>query len=124
MGRLQDLGVVVTPVDVEDVERAEGVHSYGARPVHLVITMIQWIRTSRLAIQNSISLALRDPVTALRKSSSKSLRWSLLLSGWRDPWKGGFQDLCIVVPPVDVEDVEGAEGVQLPGAKSIGVPRS
>ena len=28
----------------------------GARPVHLIITMIQWIRTSRLSINNSLSL--------------------------------------------------------------------
>jgi len=29
--------------------------SNGARPVHLIITMIQWIRTSRLSIKNSLS---------------------------------------------------------------------
>jgi len=29
-------------------------NSYGARPVHLIITMIKWIRTSRLLIQNSL----------------------------------------------------------------------
>jgi len=28
----------------------------GARPVHLIITMIKWIRTSRLSIKNSLSL--------------------------------------------------------------------
>jgi len=28
---------------------------HGARPVHLIITMIQWIRTSRLSIKNSLS---------------------------------------------------------------------
>jgi len=27
-----------------------------ARPVHLIITMIKWIRTSRLSIKNSLSL--------------------------------------------------------------------
>jgi len=27
----------------------------GARPVHLIITMIKWIRTSRLSIKNSLS---------------------------------------------------------------------
>jgi len=27
-------------------------NSHGARPVHLIITMIQWIRTSRLSIKN------------------------------------------------------------------------
>ena len=28
--------------------------SHGARPVHLIITMIKWIRTSRLSINNSL----------------------------------------------------------------------
>ena len=28
-----------------------------ARPVHLIITMMQWIRASRLSIQNSLSEA-------------------------------------------------------------------
>ena len=30
-------------------------NSHGARPVHLIITMIKWIRTSRLPIKNSLS---------------------------------------------------------------------
>jgi len=30
-------------------------HSHGARLVHLIITMIKWIRTSRLTIKNSLS---------------------------------------------------------------------
>ena len=30
---------------------------HGARPVHLIITMIKWIRTSRLSIKNSLSLS-------------------------------------------------------------------
>jgi len=30
--------------------------SHGARPVHLIITMIKWIRTSRLSIKKSLSL--------------------------------------------------------------------
>ena len=29
--------------------------SHGARPVHLIIMMIKWIRTSRLSIKNSLS---------------------------------------------------------------------
>ena len=32
----------------------ENSNSYGARPVHLIITMIKWIRTSRSSIQNSL----------------------------------------------------------------------
>ena len=30
-------------------------NSHGARPVHLIITMIKWIRTSRLSVKNSLS---------------------------------------------------------------------
>ena len=30
-------------------------NSHGARPVHLIITMVKWIRTSRLPIKNSLS---------------------------------------------------------------------
>ena len=30
-------------------------NSHGARPVHLSITMIKWVRTSRLSIKNSLS---------------------------------------------------------------------
>ena len=33
----------------------ENSNSHGARPVHLIITMIKWIRTSRLSIKNSLS---------------------------------------------------------------------
>ena len=29
-------------------------NSHGARPVHLIITMIEWIRTSRLSMKNSL----------------------------------------------------------------------
>ena len=31
-------------------------NSHGARPVHLTITMMKWIRTSRLPIKNSLSV--------------------------------------------------------------------
>ena len=31
-------------------------NSHGARPVHLIIMMIKWIRTSRVSIKNSVSL--------------------------------------------------------------------
>ena len=34
-------------------------NSHGARPVHLIITMIKWIQTSRLSIKNSLSLGFR-----------------------------------------------------------------
>ena len=41
-------------VDVRPPEKANP-NSYCARPVHLIITMMQWIRTSRLAIRNFLS---------------------------------------------------------------------
>ena len=31
-------------------------NSHGARPVHLIITMIEWIRTSRLSIKTYLSM--------------------------------------------------------------------
>jgi len=38
-------------------------NSHGARPVRLIITMIEWIRTSRLSIKNSLSLWYLDIVS-------------------------------------------------------------
>jgi len=35
-------------------------NSHGARPVHLNITMIKWIRTSRLSIKNSLYADAED----------------------------------------------------------------
>ena len=35
-------------------------NSHGARPVHLIITMTKWIRTSGLSIKNSLSDAPRQ----------------------------------------------------------------
>ena len=40
-------------------------NSHGARPVHLIITMIKWSRTSRLSIKNSLSRGV--PVEARRE---------------------------------------------------------
>ena len=33
----------------------ENSNSHGARPVHLIITMMKWFRTSRLSMENSLS---------------------------------------------------------------------
>ena len=41
-------------VDVR-LPRKGNSNSHGARPVHLIITMIKWIRTSRLSIKNYLS---------------------------------------------------------------------
>jgi len=44
-------------------------NSHGERPVHLIITMIKWIRTSRLTIQNSLSAGAAS-VGRRRKATS------------------------------------------------------
>ena len=51
-------------------------NSHGARPVHLIITMIKWIRTSRLSIKNSLWQVLSGlliALAALEEHSSSSL---------------------------------------------------
>ena len=45
-------------------------NSHGARPVHLIITMIKWIRTSRLSINNSLSLRVRHAGAGLSHNLS------------------------------------------------------
>ena len=37
--------------------------SHGARPVHLIITMIQWILTSRLTRKNSLSGSIKNSLS-------------------------------------------------------------
>jgi len=44
-------------VDVGLPEKGNS-NSHGARPVHLIITTIKWIRTSRLSIKNSVLYSL------------------------------------------------------------------
>jgi len=46
--------------------------AHGARPVHLIITMIQWIRTSRLSIKKSLSAGPR------RADAGAATRWCYL----------------------------------------------
>ena len=41
-------------VDVRLPEKGNS-NSHGARPVHYIISMIKWIRTSRLSVKNSLS---------------------------------------------------------------------
>jgi len=50
-------------VDVRLPEKGNS-NSHGARPVHLIITMIKWIRTSRLSIKNSLSLSAERTETS------------------------------------------------------------
>ena len=44
-------------------QEPETPNSHGARPVHLIITMIKWFRTSRLSIKHSLPLS-PQPVLA------------------------------------------------------------
>ena len=47
------LGRPTRKVDVRLPEKGNS-NSHGTRPVHQIITMITWIRTSRLSIKNSL----------------------------------------------------------------------
>jgi len=47
-------------------------NSHGARPVHLIITMIKWIRTSRLSIKNSRFVTWGSPLGLEKGSPGKS----------------------------------------------------
>ena len=58
---------------------------HGARPVHLIITMIKWIRTGRLSIKNSLSIPVRARVREFArheeliscKASNQMIFWTL-----------------------------------------------
>ena len=51
--------VVARKVDVRLPGKGNST-SHGARPVHLIITMIKWIRTSRLSIKNFLSAGCEE----------------------------------------------------------------
>jgi hypothetical protein len=59
---------------------------HGARPVHLIITMIKRIWTSRLSIDNSHSLCSADvegAVIATRKNAQEGWAFALLDSSFK-----------------------------------------
>jgi len=73
-------------------------NSHGARPVHLIITMITWTRTSRLSITNSLSLwggAGLDKRRLVRHSSLVLCR-TMTQHHTQDPWHATHrsQDVC------------------------------
>ena len=47
--------VMIQPRKADARPVKENSNSHAARPVHLIITMIKWIRTSRLSLRNSLS---------------------------------------------------------------------
>jgi len=49
-------------------------NSHGARPVHLIITMIMWIRTSSLSIKNSLSGHLIGSLGPLERGWGRGTR--------------------------------------------------
>jgi len=54
--QLIDTCMEIRKVDVRLPAKGNS-NSHGARPVHLIITMIKWNRTSRLSIKNSLSVS-------------------------------------------------------------------
>ena len=85
-------------VDVR-LPRKGNSNSHGARPVHLIITMLKWIRTSRLSIKNSLSLqrfrgglafkAHRLCVWQILDVKMKRLEYTLLTAPSEDGKPGG-----------------------------------
>ena len=81
-------------------------NSHGARPVHLIITMIKWIRTSRLSIKNSLSerarlescffFCARRPAACRKKSTSqeslRSIKQDSVLGGTNSRRKKARRD--------------------------------
>ena len=55
-GGIFKCGGMSRKVDVGLPEKGNS-NSHGARPVHLIIMMKEWIRTSRLSIKNSLPLS-------------------------------------------------------------------
>jgi len=62
----------------------------GARPVHLIITMIKWIRTSRLSTKNSLSLSgawpwseTPDQPSPARARRFRRKKWQVTMVGFR-----------------------------------------
>ena len=66
----------------------EIIDCHGARPVHRIITMMKWIRTSRLSVKNSLS-AIRP-----RSESQRSARKLIVENTWRVSIDVGSQVCC------------------------------
>jgi len=69
-------------VDVRLPEKGNS-NSHGARPVHLIVTMIKWIRTSRLSIQNSLSVCKQVFGTGTGEAGHAAILLLLLYSRYR-----------------------------------------
>ena len=65
----------ILPRQVDARQPGKGkANSYGARPVHLIVTMMKWTLTSRMSIKNSPpnGLAMKVDVRLLKEGKSDS----------------------------------------------------
>ena len=74
-------------------------NSHGARPVHLIIAMIKWIRTSRLSLKNSFSQSARRK-RERKKSTSAQHRASARFPSLSSPATSlAAATICKTAPP-------------------------
>ena len=77
-------------VDVRLHEKGNS-NSHGSRPVHLIITMIKWIRTIRLLIKNSLmDLRIEVYPAGGGKHSKKSSVKKKMQNTQRITWSSGI----------------------------------
>ena len=93
-------------------------HDVGARPVHLIITMIKWIRTGRLSIKNSLFAGMN--LRSVHRRVRNPLRvylfrvWGLGLVG-RDPLmkRPSSQGVACVTPLISDPLFKGSYPMRL-----------
>ena len=64
---------------------ARNSNSPGARLVHLIITMMKWIRTSSLSVKNSLSTAVQVTLYDARRSLVRGEKGTCVASFWSTP---------------------------------------
>ena len=65
----------------------ENSNSHGARPVHQIISMIKWIRTSRFSLKNSLSTTCFGVLrTASKPQTSYMVRATCIYTVWKKLW--------------------------------------
>ena len=86
-------------VDVRLPEQGNS-NSHGARPVHLIITMIKWLRTSRLSIKNSLSVRGRQSTREGRPQETSNDLWGVeFVESLRSSYTGLYpQRWCPLLP--------------------------
>ena len=69
---------------VDGLGGCDRANSHGARPVHLIITMIKWTRTSRLSIIMINSVLTAACCAAAERSKSPAIHWR---REFKLPWR-------------------------------------